>query len=847
VINLSNLVIVLRMKLFAKKLGSAGISALALVLFWTLGTQAASAATISMSPAAAAFERGCVRSLVIQIDASGESSNAADMRITYDATQVNIIDSNPDVAGTQVKPGTAYESYFYNDVNTSSGVITLAAGSFVGTLTSQQPFATINFTSTPSATASAFNISFSGVGDTLDSNVADAATSNDLLTGVTNGNYTFVSGPCAADTQAPQVQFLSPTNGQRGVAPDANVTVRITDNQAGIDLTTVQIVVNGVVYRVGDPQVSYEGGPTNYTFTVNPDENFPSNTPSSVAVIVEDTAGNSRNSQIIFNQPAGPVADATPPQVQFLAPTAFATNYPVDGNLNVQITDNSSGINLNTVKLKLNGVVYGVDSSALTYTGSANDYTFVLNPPSDLPTNTYSVLEVTAEDNAGNEVVSYVVFNIGTVLDPGECEPTNGGVTSPGNNDGSNCYGEDISTGDATDVIIKLLTGKGNVDIFKGTIFENTVVDKIANEMGFSGTGAAFTAALLGFNLLPFIALLNAPSLLLNALGLIFARSKSKPWGIIYDYETNKPIAFAICRLYVSGTSSLVTQTVSDLQGRYGFIIAPGAYRLEVSQSGYAVHKEEIAINKGEAAYINDIKLMPINLQGDSYASRLGMLWRSIKDFYRKISPILFIVGFTLATISLLVSLHPLNVLVFLIYVFAAILMAVANAREASRFAAVIDAETGLRVPYAIVKVFDTKSWELVDTQSTNYNGRFDFWVENGDYALLVAKKGYKFPSTANTLPLTESKYNSMLKVNLRKGNNRVSVMVDPLKPGQKLTVTDPGANVSTPQTPSTPAQPTTSAPDAPQEPTPPTPPTAPTMGQEPPTEGEGNLQSPFS
>jgi hypothetical protein len=69
----------------------------------------------------------------------------------------------------------------------------------------------------------------------------------------------------------------------------------------------------------------------------------------------------------------------------------------------------------------------------------------------------------------------------------------------------------------------------------------------------------------------------------------------------------------------------------------------------------------------------------------------------------------------------------------------------------------------------------------MVDTQSTNYNGKFDFWVEPGEYAMLVAKRSYKFPSVKNNYPLAESKYSALIIVKLTKGRNNIEVLVDPI------------------------------------------------------------------
>lgn len=734
------------------------------------------AATIDMSPANASFERGCVRSVAVEIDATAQSSNAADVEITFDPTQVTIIDSNPSVPGVQIIPGSAYESYFYNQVNQGTGVIRVAAGSFVGTLTSRRLFATIEFTTSPSATATAFNIDFDGVGVTLDSNVADATTSQDLLSGVTNGSYTFVSGPCSADTQGPNIVFVSPTSGQIGVAANSQVTIRVTDNQSGVDLSSLAFVINGITYTIASPELSYSGSSLNYLFTITPSTPFPVGSASTIAVQASDAAGNSRAAQIIFNQPSPPPADIQPPQIQFISPTAFRPSFPANGPLSFRLTDNQSGVDLNSLVINLNGVEYNTSSPELTWTGSSLDYVFTLIPSTPLPTNTYSTLRVTIRDNNGNSNSDYVVFNF--VVGPGvpqECEP---------NEEPENCFGETISSRDVVTVLRDFFGNNNNIDIFAGTILEGTFIDSLFNQVGIGGILAFLLGALLGLNLLNLLSFVNAPGLLLNIFGFYVLRQRNKPWGIVFDAYTGKPIEFAVCRLYVSGTTTVINQTVTDLEGRYGFIISPGAYRLEITQSGYVTHKEEISINKNQVARVADVMLYSEELRAvKNRANFFKAIVDSIKSIYRRALPFIFSLGIGMAFLSLMLVPNLFNLVIVILYMVAlAFYLLPKLTGKNTKYAAVIDSSSGLRVPYAVVKIFDTKTWEMVDTQSTNYNGKFDFWVEPGEYAMLVAKRSYKFPSIKNSYPLAESKYSALIIVKLAKGRNNIEVYVDPIE-----------------------------------------------------------------
>ncbi len=275
------------------------------VFFFNSNAQQANAATYSFEPSSGNLIQGCTYNLQLMIDASGENSNAADLEVSYDPNEIEIIDSIPDIPGIQINGGNAYEVYFYNKVDPAIGKIQLAGGSFIGTLTSKKVYGIIEFKTKPGITAAQFTIFFNGAGATLDSNIADTVTSLDLLTGVTNGSYTFSSGSCVQDETPPSITFNNPKNGQVNVPLDSNIEIWITDDMSGVDLDTLVFIVNGVEYPVTSPRVTYSGDPLNYLFTIDPIDDFPADESSTIRVIVSDYAGNKSNKVIVFNLPEG--------------------------------------------------------------------------------------------------------------------------------------------------------------------------------------------------------------------------------------------------------------------------------------------------------------------------------------------------------------------------------------------------------------------------------------------------------------------------------------------------------------------------------------------------------------
>lgn len=624
--------------------------------------QPINAARFEISPQTETFPVECTRSIEIFADATGESSSSADLFLFYDPTDIVIEDSDSEIPGKQIHTGNAYQAYVSNEVNETLGRIRMTAFSIGTTLTTRRLYARIDFTSLPGTTTTDFTIQFDGQGATLDSNIADSITNLDLLDGVTNATYTFVPGLCEEDNIRPNIQFVDPSSGARNVPLDSDVRIRLTDNLSGVDLDTLEIIINGDVYDIDSDELTVTGDALDYTIIIDPINDFFDGTASTIYVRVSDFAGNQRARTNVFNIPPAPPTDPPPP------------------------------------------------------------------------------------------------------TDPGDPTPC-----------------------DCGDPLSYLL--ESDFTIGTGSPFLDDLVGGTLNDLGVSGAGAALAGVLLASGLLsalvPLLALINAPGLLINILSYFLGKRHDRPWGVVLDASTGKTIPFATCRLYLAETTNLLTQTVSDTEGRYGFVISPGSYRLELTHSDYAKFAENFTISETDEVYIKDVKLIPKTMEAQISQSSLGQAWESIKDvakrLWRAAKPIIYVVGFTLSLVSVTLSPSFLNWVIFALYVLSLVLVVVSIINKRPKFAAVIDSTTNLRIPYAVVKFYDASNWKLVDTQVTNGNGQFDFYGESGEYGILVAVRGYKFPSDKQVgMEVVENKYSGMLKATLKKGRNALRLYVDP-------------------------------------------------------------------
>ncbi|MBD3363127.1 hypothetical protein GF362_05385 [Candidatus Dojkabacteria bacterium] len=170
-----------------------------IISFWFLliSIKYSNAATFELVPSTAIFT-DCTNTIQLIIDSTEEDVNAADIEIFFDPKRVKIQDRNYIKPKIQIQEGDAFETYWGNKTNNETGQILLAAGSLPDpsiTLSSRVVFAEITFSYRgPEGHSTTFEIRFNGIGNTIDSNIADTTTGNDLLTSVQNGVYSFVTG-----------------------------------------------------------------------------------------------------------------------------------------------------------------------------------------------------------------------------------------------------------------------------------------------------------------------------------------------------------------------------------------------------------------------------------------------------------------------------------------------------------------------------------------------------------------------------------------------------------------------------------------------------------------------------
>jgi len=279
----------------------------------------AHAAKMALSPASGDFKIGCATAANIIVNTEGQNSMAADAFLRYSPDEIEIVDQMGSVGGTQLRPGSVYESYPGNIV--SNGVIRLTAFNREGFYNGRGILGSIVFKAKPGVASSTISFDYSP-GRTTDSNVADVA-SNDMLNGAYGATYTFKAGKCGGDSTPPTVDEIKPAPGEIGYPLDGNVSFVVKDNLSGVDLGSIKIQINDTVYtKNNEPKFTYDGKLSKYAITIDPTQDFLDHAPVRVKINVEDLDGNAMAEKTYsFNSLMPVEACATPAPAVVCAPS----------------------------------------------------------------------------------------------------------------------------------------------------------------------------------------------------------------------------------------------------------------------------------------------------------------------------------------------------------------------------------------------------------------------------------------------------------------------------------------------------------------------------------------------
>ena len=237
----------------------------------------------------------------------------------------------------------------------------------------------------------------------------------------------------------------------------------------------------------------------------------------------------------------------------------------------------------------------------------------------------------------------------------------------------------------------------------------------------------------------------------------MLGKKKHKKWGTVYHALSKKPIDLAIVRLYNKATNALVQTRVTDVEGRFLFLVKePGEYYINVIKQGFTfptaylrdekIDIEYIGLYHGEAIKVSEdnVTITP-NIPVDPIEERVLTNKAAIRAYIKERAHLAISgLGVVLSIVSFIVYPTVLMSLFLIAHIVLYLLFRrLAAPKRPKNWGIVYDAETKQPIKHAVMRVFDTRFNKLLETQVTDGQGRYSFLVGKNMYQLAAGRAGY--------------------------------------------------------------------------------------------------------
>ncbi len=300
--------------------------------------------------------------------------------------------------------------------------------------------------------------------------------------------------------------------------------------------------------------------------------------------------------------------------------------------------------------------------------------------------------------------------------------------------------------------------------------YKNQTIERIQGELLVAGAAgaadnpfAAFVsevaapaaaAAGIAFGLWPTIS--DFFSYIIRFFGFAFGRRRrGKPWGTVYDSVTKRPLDPAYVAVEQKGKE--VTGAITDIDGRFGFLLPPGAYILKANKTHYKFPSDNLAGRTGDELYDNlyfggqvdtaGEEVLNLNIPMDPLEFDWNEFAKTKTDFFRfyskrelvknRLYSFFFKLGFVSATLIMLATPSKLNLFLFALYV----ALYLVNTYWRSRYRPHTVSRGGEPLSFAIIRLYLAGGEQQIKNVVADQYGRFYVLVRPGKYYYTVEEK----------------------------------------------------------------------------------------------------------
>jgi hypothetical protein len=282
------------------------------------------------------------------------------------------------------------------------------------------------------------------------------------------------------------------------------------------------------------------------------------------------------------------------------------------------------------------------------------------------------------------------------------------------------------------------------------------------------------------------------PGFAIRIINLIFAipfYRKRRPWGIVYDSDSKEPIDPAYVTVYDADTGKVVETKITDINGRYGFLLPIGNYRMTAQKTHYIFPSQKLMNKQSDEVYDNlyfgDVftvvdenknTVITLNMPMDRIETdwnqeekkRMG-LWdfftRNSK-LWERVSLTLFILGFLFSIYALIVYPSLWNIIVFILYIVFTLFQLFGFGPI--KIGTITD-RMGRPVPHAVVRVWNAHLGTQIAQRVVNDKGQYYLLVSKGDYYVTIDAKnaagGYDRLLTSETMKVHKGVINKDFQI----------------------------------------------------------------------------------
>jgi hypothetical protein len=282
-------------------------------------------------------------------------------------------------------------------------------------------------------------------------------------------------------------------------------------------------------------------------------------------------------------------------------------------------------------------------------------------------------------------------------------------------------------------------------------------IGKAVAIVGATAGVAATTVAALFANPLAVSDIFSIPlrlwSLLLAAFGF-----RKKPWGVVYDSVTKQPLDPVYVVLKdVQGND--VATSISDPDGRYGYLVKPGVYTIVAGKTNYTFPStklagklsdelyqdlyfgEQITVSREGEVITKNIPMDPVSFDWNEFAKReqkFMSFYTERSKWFARVTTVAFYAGLIVSLAAFISAPKPLNGGILALYGVIFILRRLGM--KPKSWGGITDA-AGYPIPFSIIRVYSAATNTEITHKVADATGRYYCLIKNGTYYVTIDKK----------------------------------------------------------------------------------------------------------